>query len=202
MGRPLAPLLLESNERGRLLAWSRRPKTAQALAMRARIVLLAGEGVSNAAIATQVATTKQTAGKWRQRYLDFGLDGLLDEPRPGAPRKLTDAAIEALLTRTLESQPEAATHWSTREMARACGLNQTAISRIWRAFSLTPHRCETFKLSRGPLFIEKARDIAGLYLAPPERALVLCRRKEPDSGAGSNRAPAAHASRSDRAQKA
>jgi transposase len=167
-------LSLPSSEQEQLLAWSRRPKTAQALAMRARIVLLASEGVSNSRIAGQIASTKQTVGKWRQRYLDLGLDGLLDEPRPGAPRKLTDQAIEKLLTRTLECQPEASTHWSTREMARACGLNQTAIRRIWRAFSLAPHRSETFKLSRDPLFIEKVRDIVGLYLAPPERVLVLC----------------------------
>jgi len=163
------PLSLPFSEQEQLQAWSRRPKTAQALAMRARIVLLASKGVSNSAIAAQMATTKQTVGKWRQRYLDLGLDGLLDEPRPGAPRKLTDAAIEAVLTSTLESQPESATHWSTREMARACG-----ISRIWRAFSLAPHRSETFKLSRDPLFIDKVRDIVGSYLAPPERALVLC----------------------------
>jgi len=174
MGRPLVPLSIESGERDQLLAWSRRPKTSQALAMRARIVLLAGEGDSNSAIAAKLATTKQTVGKWRQRYLDAGPDGLLDEPRPGAPRKLTDAAIERVLTRTLESQPEAATHWSTREMAKACGLSQSAISRIWRAFSLAPHRSETFKLSKDPLFIDKVRDIVGLYLDPPDRALVLC----------------------------
>jgi len=174
MGRSLAPLSLPAVDQEQLLNWTRRPKTAQALAMRARIVLLASGGASNSAIAVQVSATKQTVGKWRQRYLDQGLDGLLDEPRPGAPRKLTDAAIEALLTRTLESQPKAATHWSTREMARACGLTQTAVSRIWRAFSLAPHRVESFKLSKDPLFIDKVRDIVGLYMAPPERALVLC----------------------------
>jgi transcriptional regulator with XRE-family HTH domain len=113
-------------------------------------------------------------GKWRQRFLEAGLDGLLDEPRPGTPRKLSDQQVELVLTRTLESQPEAATHWSTRDMAKACGLSQSSISRIWRAFSLAPHRAETFKLSRDPLFIEKVRDIVGLYLDPPDRALVLC----------------------------
>jgi transposase len=174
MGRPLAPLSLLFGEQEQLLAWSRRRKTAQGLALRSRIILLASQGVSNSVIASQVGTTKQTVGKWRQRYLDCGLDGLLDAPRPGAPRKLTDAAIEQVLTRTLESQPEAATHWSTREMARVSGINQTAVSRIWRAFSLAPHRTETFKLSRDPLFIEKVRDVVGLYMAPPERALVLC----------------------------
>jgi transcriptional regulator with XRE-family HTH domain len=108
------------------------------------------------------------------RFLHAGLDGLLDEPRPGTPRKLSDQQVELVLTRTLESQPEAATHWSTRDMAKACGLSQSTISRIWRAFSLAPHRAETFKLSRDPLFIEKVRDIVGLYLDPPDRALVLC----------------------------
>jgi transposase len=112
-------------------------------------------------------------GKWRQRFLEAGLDGLLDEPRPGTPRKLSDRQVELVLRRTLESQPEAATHWSTRDMAKACGLSQSSISRIWRAFSLAPQRADTFKLSRDPLFIEKVRDIVGLYLAPPDRALVL-----------------------------
>ena len=112
--------------------------------------------------------------KWRQRYLDLGLDGLLDEPRPGTSRKLSDEQVERVLARTLESQPEAATHWSTRDMAKACGLSQSSVSRIWRAFSLAPHRSETFKLSRDPLFIEKVRDIVGLYLNPPANAVVLC----------------------------
>ncbi len=112
--------------------------------------------------------------KWRQRFLDFGVDGLLDEPRPGTPRKLSDKQVERVLTRTLESQPEGATHWSTRDRAKACGLSQSTVSRIWRAFSLAPHRSETFMLSRDPLFIEKVRDIVDLYLAPPDRTLVLC----------------------------
>ena len=174
MGRPLARLSIDPRERAQLVSWSRRLKTAQALAMRARIVLLAAEGRSNTQIAEAVSTTKQTVGKWRQRYLDQGLDGLLDEPRPGTSRKLNDEQVEGVLTRTLESQPEAATHWSTRDMARACGLSQSSVSRIWRAFSLAPHRSKTFKLSRDPLLIDKVRDIVGLYLAPPERALVLC----------------------------
>jgi transposase/transposase-like protein len=142
--------------------------------MRSRIVLLAGAGQSNAAIAQQLATRPHTVGKWRRRFLEFGVDGLFDEPRPGTPRKLSDGQVEQVLTRTLESQPEAATHWSSRDMAKACGLSQSTVSRIWRAFSLQPHRSETFKLSRDPLFIEKVRDIVGLYLAPPDRALVLC----------------------------
>ena len=142
--------------------------------MRSRIVLLAADGLSNTEIARRQSCSLPTAGKWRQRFLDGGLDGLLDEPRPGTPRKLSDRQVEKVLTRTLESQPEAATHWSTRDMAKATGLSQSTISRIWRAFSLAPHRAETFKLSRDPLFIDKVRDIVGLYLDPPDRALVLC----------------------------
>jgi transposase len=116
----------------------------------------------------------QTVSKWRERFRARGVDGLLDEPRPGQPRKVTDAHVEAVIARTLESKPADATHWSTRSMAQATGLNQTAISRIWRAFALQPHRSESFKLSKDPLFIDKVRDIVGLYMNPPERALVLC----------------------------
>ena len=173
-GRPLAPLSISAEDRTQLLAWSRRAKTAQALAMRARIVLLAGEGLSNTAIASQLHTMQHTVGKWRRRYNESGLDGLLDEPRPGTSRKLGDADVERVLTLTLESTPEDATHWSTRSMAKRVGLSRNSIQRIWQAFSLAPHRSETFKLSRDPLFIDKVRDIVGLYLAPPERALVLC----------------------------
>lgn len=174
IGRPLAPLTLSEPERRQLTEWTRRPKTAQALALRARIVLLAAEGRSNTEIAHRLHTSLPTAGKWRQRFLDHRLDGLLDEPRPGTPRKLSDAEVERVLARTLESQPKGATHWSTRSLAQATGLSQSSISRIWRAFSLQPHRSESFKLSRDPLFIEKVRDIVGLYLNPPDRALVLC----------------------------
>jgi transposase len=173
-GPRLKPLTVEPQDQVQLTAWSRRPKTAQGLAVRARIVLLASRGVSNSDIARQLPVTLRTVWKWRQRYLDLGLDGLLDEPRPGTSRKLSDQQVERVLARTLESQPQAGTHWSTRDMAKACGLSQSSVSRIWRAFSLAPHRSETFKLSRDPLFIEKVRDIVGLYLAPPERALVLC----------------------------
>src|ERR1700687_1640137 len=173
-GRPLVPLTLSSEHREQLQSWSRRAKTAQALAMRSRIVLLAADGVSNTEIARRQGCSLPTAGKRRQGVLDGGLGGLLEEPRPGTPRKLSDRQVEQVLTRTLESQPEAATHWSTRDMAKACGLSQSTVSRIWRAFSLAPHRSETFKLSRDPLFIEKVRDIVGLYLDPPDRALVLC----------------------------
>ena len=173
-GRPVAVITITAEQRLELESWSRRPKTAQALAMRARVVLLAADGNNNTSIAKQLSTAAQTVGKWRKRFLWAGCDGLLDEPRPGTSRKLSDGQVELVLARTLESQPEAATHWSTRDMAKACGLSQSSISRIWRAFSLAPHRAETFKLSRDPLFIEKVRDIVGLYLNPPDRALVLC----------------------------
>src|SRR5271168_1732160 len=173
-GRPAAVVTVTAEQRVELESWSRRPKTAQALAMRSRIVLLAAEGSINKSIARQLGTTPHTVGKWRRRFISAGCDGLLDEPRPGTSRKLSDNQVELVLARTLESQPKAATHWSTRDMAQACGLSQSSVSRIWRAFSLAPHRAETFKLSKDPLFIEKVRDIVGLYLAPPERALVLC----------------------------
>ena len=173
-GRPVAVVTVTTEQRSELENWSRRPKTAQALAMRSRIILLAAEGGSNKSIAVKLSTTPHTVGKWRKRFASLGNDGLLDEPRPGTSRKLSDKQVELVLARTLESQPEAATHWSTRDMAKACGLSQSSISRIWRAFSLAPHRSETFKLSRDPLFIEKVRDIVGLYLDPPDRALVLC----------------------------
>jgi len=173
-GRPVAVVTVTAGQCLELETWSRRPKTAQALAMRSRIVLLAAQGGSNKSIALKLSTTAHTVGKWRKRFVSLGNDGLLDEPRPGTSRKLSDKQVELVLARTLESQPQAATHWSTRDMAKTCGLSQSTISRIWRAFSLAPHRSETFKLSRDPLFIEKVRDIVGLYLDPPDRALVLC----------------------------
>lgn len=173
-GRPLAPLALTTEERETLDRWVQRRKTAQALAQRARLVLAAADGMSNKAIVTRLRVTRQTVTKWRQRFLRERLDGLLDEPRPGAPRTIRDVDVERVVTLTLESTPEDATHWSTRAMARRTGMSQSAVSRIWRAFVLQPHRSETFKLSRDPLFIEKVRDIVGLYLNPPEKALVLC----------------------------
>jgi len=167
-------LTLSPGEREALERWSRRPETAQALAQRARIVLACAARMTNADVSAQVRVTRQTVGRWRTRFLKKRLDGLLDEPRPGAPRKITDAHVERVITMTLESTPQEATHWSTRSMAKTCGLSQTAVSRIWRAFALQPHRSETFKLSKDPLFIEKVRDIVGLYLNPPDKALVLC----------------------------
>lgn len=173
-GRPTAALMLTEQERETLEAWSRRPKSAQALALRARIVLLCAAGNSNTEVAAEMRITKQTVGKWRSRFVNKRLDGLLDEPRPGTPRKLSDADVERVLALTLESAPAAATHWSTRSLAAASGLSRASIHRIWRAFALQPHRTETFKLSKDPLFIDKVRDIVGLYLNPPDRALVLC----------------------------
>src|SRR5487761_1682684 len=172
-GRSLPSLKLTEEDRETLQGWARRRKTAQALALRSRIVLRASTGVTATAIAADLSVCIQTVSKWWRRYAGSGPDGLLDEPRPGQPRKLSDAAVERVIVRTIESKPAAATHWSTRSMAQATGLNQTAISRIWRAFSLQPHRQENFKLSRDPLFIDKVRDIVGLYLDPPDRTMVL-----------------------------
>ena len=172
--RVLAALDLSEAERAELEAWARRRKTAQALALRARIVLRAAAGLSNTAIAADLGIAKHTVGKWRERFARLRTDGLLDEPRPGAPRRIGDEQIAALVDRTLSERPEGATHWSLRTMAQAAGLSATTVGRAWRAFGLQPHRAETFKLSTDPLFAEKVRDIVGLYLAPPDRALVLC----------------------------
>jgi transposase len=167
-------LSVTEDQRCALENWVRRRKTAQALAMRARIILACAEGKPNGLVARQVRVRQQTVGKWRSRFLIKGLEGLLDEPRPGTPRRVTDADVEKVLTTTLESLPRDATHWSTRSLAQQSGLSRSTISRIWRAFGLQPHRSETFKLSKDPLFIDKVRDIVGLYLNPPDRALVLC----------------------------
>jgi len=180
MARPFAvAITLSEADRAVLVGWTRRQKTAQALALRARIVLTAGPGATNAAIAERLGVTTMTVAKWRGRFAARGLDGLLDEPRPGAPRTVTDAHVERVITTTLEAAPPNATHWSTRRLAAHLGMSQSAVSRIWRAFGLEPHRSEAFKLSRDPLFIDKVRDVVGLYLNPPERALVLCVDEKP-----------------------
>jgi transposase len=165
---------LSDEERVTLERWARRPKSSQALALRCRIVLAAAEGATSKDIAARLGCTASTVGKWRGRFARQGLDGLHDEPRPGQPRKVTDEDVERVIVKTLEEQPANATHWSTRSMAAATGLNQTAVSRIWRAFGLKPHQSETFKLSPDPQFIDKVRDIVGLYLNPPDAAVVLC----------------------------
>lgn len=173
-GRPKVELKLTEAERQQLQAWTRRRKTAQALALRSRIVLACAKGLDNLSVADELDVTPQTVSKWRGRFVRERLDGLTDAPRPGAPRTVQDADVEAVITRTLESKPKDATHWSTRAMAKQAGLSQSTISRIWRAFGLQPHRQETFKLSTDPLFVEKTRDIVGLYLDPPVKAMVLC----------------------------
>ncbi len=173
-GRLAVRIEVTEAERGELLSRLRRRKIARADAMRAEIVLLAAAGMSNLAIARRLTTTRVTVATWRKRFALKRLDGLFDEPRPGAPRMIGDDKIAEVVTTTLEALPAGATHWSTRSMARAAGLAPSTIHRIWRAFSLQPHRSETFKLSTDPLFVDKVRDIVGLYLDPPERALVLC----------------------------
>jgi transposase len=174
-GRPKAPLVLTDEERQTLQRWTRRAKTAQALALRAKMVLACADGATNKEAAEQLGVWPQTVGKWRGRFVAKRLEGLSDEDRPGRPRTIADERVEAVITKTLEEPPpDHDTHWSTRSMARATGMSQTAISRIWRAFELKPHLVQTWKLSTDPQFIDKVRDVVGLYLDPPEAALVLC----------------------------
>ena len=178
-GRPKAALAVSAEQREQLEGLARRRSTAQALALRARIVLACAEGGNNTEVAERLGVMRQTVGRWRSRFIGNGVDGLLDEPRPGAPRKISDAAVERVVTLTLESKPSDATHWSTRSLAKRTGLSRTSVARIWRAFGLRPHRSESFKLSTDPLLIEKVRDIVGLYLNPPDRAAVLCVDEKP-----------------------
>lgn len=173
-GRPKLKLELSDEERQVLENWARRPKSSQALALRARIVLACERERFNAVVATNLRVTAHTVGKWRSRFIAERLDGLVDEPRPGTPRKIGDDAVEAVVTATLESTPKGATHWSTRQLARKVGLSKTTISRIWSAFGLKPHRTDNFQLSKDPLLVDKVRDIVGLYMSPPDNALVLC----------------------------
>ena len=173
-GRPKAELVLSEVEREQLTALTLRRKTAQALALRSRIVLGCAAGADNKVVAKRERVTPQTVSKWRARFVGLRLDGLLDAPRPGAPRTIDDARVDAVVAKTLEAAPAGASHWSSRAVAREMGVTQTAVSRIWRAFGLQPHRQETFKLSTDPFFVEKVRDIVGLYLDPPLKALVLC----------------------------
>ena len=175
-GRPKAELTLTDEERLALQRLAARRKSAQAMALRARIVLACAstDQPSNQEVAARVGVNQATVGKWRRRFVADRLDGLFDEERPGAPRTVTDEMVEAVIVKTLEEKPTDATHWSTRSMAKATGMSPTTIGRIWRAFELKPHRAESFKLSNDPLFIEKVRDVVGLYLDPPERAAVLC----------------------------
>ena len=167
-------IVLTEEERRELESLTRRRKTGQALALRARIVLVAAEGGNNGQIAERLRIFRGTVGKWRERFARHRLEGLHDEPRPGAPRQIGDEEIAETVRRTLETRPPGATHWSLRTMAEAVGHAPSTIHRIWKAFGLQPHRSETFKLSSDPLFVEKVRDIVGLYLDPPDRAVVLC----------------------------
>jgi|SRR5690348_34866 len=170
----LAPVELSAEERRALEGWARRRKTAQALAMRSQIVLRCAEGGTIGEVAAALGVSRDMVSKWRGRFLRERLEGLTDEPRPGRPRLISDEQVEAVVARTLEEMPaNGDTHWSTRSMASAAGMSQSAVSRIWRAFALKPHLVETWKLSTDPQFIEKVRDIVGLYLDPPQNALVL-----------------------------
>jgi len=173
-GHGLAPVELTPAEREALESWTRRSTTAQALAQRARIVLECAEGRLNIEVADRLQVARPTVGKWRSRFLEHRLDGLLDEPRPGRPRLIGDRDVERVITKTLETKPSDATHWTTRTMAKGVGMSHATVGRIWRAFGLQPHRVESFKLSNDPLFVDKVRDVVGLYLDPPERAMVLC----------------------------
>ncbi len=184
------PFDLNEGERSALAAMVRRHKTGQAMAQWARIVLACAEpGSTNMGVARHLGVSGPSVMMWRKRFAQHGLQGLGDAPRPGAPRKVGDEEVERLITLTLDTQPEAATHWSTRTMARKLGMSQTMVSRIWRAFGLAPHRCDTFKLSTDPLFVDKVRDVVGLYMNPPDRALVLCIDEKPQIQATQGTAP-------------
>jgi transposase len=172
-GRPKADLALTDREREQLLRWARRAKSAQSLSLRSKIILRCAEGMDNTSVAAQLGCSTATVGKWRRRFVADRLDGLTDEPRPGAPRSVSDDQVEQVVVATLERTPREATHWSRASMAAETGLSKSTVGRIWRAFGLKPHLVETFKLSSDPLFIEKVRDVVGLYLNPPERAVVL-----------------------------
>ena len=171
IGRPMAVLVLSNEERSYIERQARRRRVARSLSDRCRMILRCADGLTNKAVALELGVH---VGKWRRRFLKERIDGLSDEPRPGRPRTLTDEKVAAVIERTLETTPADATHWSLRSMARESGLSHTTVRRIWTAFSVQPHRSETFKLSRDPLFVDKVRDIVGLYLSPPDRVLVLC----------------------------
>lgn len=173
-GRPKQALCLSEEEHQRLRSLTQRARSVPAVARRARVVLACAEGLDNRAVAKKLRCSLGMVGTWRARFLKQRLEGLYDEQRPGAPRKISDEQIEQVVIQTLESTPRGQTHWSTREMAKNTGLSRMAISRIWRAFGLQPHRTESFKLSPDPLLIEKVRDIVGLYMNPPDHAMVIC----------------------------
>jgi transposase len=172
-GRPKKPLILSKEEREILRSWTRRRKISRQLAMRARIVLLCGSGMNNLEVASELDVTDMTVGKWRERFRVHRLQGLNDEHRSGPPPSVADEKLYEVVAKTLETKPANATHWSTRSMAKETGLSQSTVGRIWRTFGLQPHREKTFKLSTDPLFVEKVHDVVGLYMNPPDRAVVL-----------------------------
>ena len=173
-GRPKSELVLSDEEREQLTRWSRRRRSAQGLALRSRIVLACAEPADNKTVAARLGCTAVTVGKWRARFVVSGLDGLVDEPRPGRPATITAEQVEDVVVATLESAPANAAVWSREKMARRTGLSRSTIGRIWKAFNLKPHRADGFKLSPDPLFVDKVYDVVGLYLDPPESAVVLC----------------------------
>jgi len=166
--------VLTETERETLDRWARRPKSPQSLALRSRIVLACGDGLDNIVVADKLGVNQATVRKWRGRFIARRLDGLVDEPRPGAPRTITDDDVERVIVKTLEDKPVNATHWSTRDLAKQVGMSPASVGRIWQAFGLKPWQSDTFKLSEDPLFIDKVRDVVGLYLNPPDKAVVLC----------------------------
>ncbi|MCH0557317.1 IS630 family transposase [Streptomyces sp. MUM 16J] len=174
VGLPTVDVVLTDDERETLLRWSRRATSAQALALRCRIALACADGLSNTQVGKELGIHPTTVATWRKRFAAQRLEGLADEKRPGPARTVTDEQVEDVIVRTLETTPKGATRWSTREMAKQSGLSQSTVSRIWRTFGLKPHQVDTFKLSKDPQFVEKVRDVVGLYLDPPERAIVLC----------------------------
>ena len=199
-GRPVAKIELSAEVASILEGYTQRRKTAQGLALRARIVLGCASGLSNKAVAARERVTAQTVGKWRRRFLERGIDGLLDEPRPGVPRKIDDAKVESIIVQTLESQPRGATHWSTRSMARHSGISTSSVGRIWRAFGLQPHRVETFKLSTDPpVRRQGARHRRALPQPTRPRPGAVRRREIANSGTRPHPAAVADASRSGRA---
>ena len=173
-GRPKALLTVSAEDRVVLVRWSKRPTSPHSIAQRARIVLLAADGLSNNEVADKVGCNQATVVKWRKRFVERGLDGLPDDPRPGAPRSISDDDVEAVIVRTLEDRPADATHWSTRDLAAKAGMSPSSVGRIWRAFGLKPWLTDTFKLSEDPQFVDKVRDVVGLYMNPPEHAAVMC----------------------------
>ena len=173
-GRQLEAVVIRNPDREILESWLQRPTTAQRLAFRAKVIFLSAEGKSISEITDKLDSTRVTVTKWRRRYLEKGIDGLHDEARPGQPRTIEDKKVIELLNKTLESQPENRTHWSTRTLAKECGVSHASVHKVWQVFGLKPHRQETFKLSTDPYFVEKVKDIIGLYMSPPQNAVVFC----------------------------